>query len=172
MTAKPERMSNITRVTVRSISNQNLNRTESQQTPDLRPRTGSSIFGSVDAHVIVTPISSSHCQPIPPRHPSMDPQIDLKPSDTIHSSASLADALCRRSHEPLAWITRGLCCSHCRPLCFPMVPMHHIERPLPASIPQEALHPEKDTLRTPEQSPPPENVMLTSYSGLSLLPVS
>jgi hypothetical protein len=159
-------MSNITRVTVRSISNQNLNRTESRQTPDHRPRSGSSLSGSIHSHVIVTPISSSHCQLTPPRHPSMDQQIDLRPSNTIRSSASLADALCRRSHDPLAWMTRGLCCNHCRPLCYPMMPMHHIERLLPSSMPQETFHQEKDTLRTPEQSPPFEHgseALQTSY---------
>ena len=171
MTAKPERIANITRVTVRSMSNQNLNRTESQYTPDNRARSGSSIFGSVNSHVMVTPINSSHCQLIASRHSSMDPQIDLKLSETIRSNEQLADALCRRSHEPVTWINRGLYCGHCRPVYFQMVPIRHLEHSLPLSLPRRTQRSEKESPKSPKQSPTIEDAseaLLTPYSGLSI----
>lgn len=163
MTAKPERIANITRVTVRSMSHQNLNRTESRYTPDNRGRSGSSIFGSVNSHVMVTPIAS--------RHPSTDHQLDLKHSHAIRINEQLADALCHRSHEPVTWINRGLCCGHCRPVCFPMVPIRHLEHPLPLSLPQRAQCPEEESSTSPKQSPAIDDAseaLLTPYSGLSL----
>ena len=169
MTAKPERVTNVARVTVRSMSNQNLNRTESEYTPDNRGRSGSSIFGSVNSHVVVTPINSSHCQLIASRHSSMDHQIDRQPSHTIRSNEQLADALCRRSHEPVTWINRGLSCGHCRPVCFSTVPIRHLQHPLP--LPQRTQRPERESPKSAKQSPTIEDAneaLSTPYSSLSL----
>ena len=98
-------LSNKTRVTVRSISNQNLNQTSS--TEQKKP---SNTLGTINSHIIVVPVSSSHCQNMTTKND------DLKQSENINSREQLADSLCRRSYEPLLFMNRGICCGHCRPL--------------------------------------------------------
>lgn len=108
---------NKTRVTVRSLSNQNFNQTESKE------KNPSNNLGTINSHIIVVPIDSSHCQNMI--------------SENSNLREELADALCRHSHEPLTFINRGTCCGHCQPVIFPNVPFHHSAQYVPPTTSQE-----------------------------------
>ncbi len=129
--SKLNTLSNKARVTVRSISNQNLNRADSNHASS----TPSNTLGISNSHITVTPVNSSHCQ-------------NRKLPEHVNLREQLADALCRRPYEPLIFINRGgICCGHCRPLIFPNVPFHHSCHNFPLINPQRELNQDK------EQSP-------------------
>lgn len=136
-------ISNKTRVTVRSLSNQNLNRPESNT------------LGTLNSHIIVVPIDASHCQNMT--------------SENMNLREELTDELCRRSHEPSTYINREIYCSHCRPFIFPNVPFH----PMPTKTPQHILNQETEHSQNSKQSSQiRENfseTQSTPYSGRSFL---
>ncbi|CAF0755959.1 unnamed protein product [Adineta steineri] len=116
-------LSNKTRVTVRSVSNLNLNQTQSNHTILTEEK---NTLGTINSHIIVVPVPSSHCQNLP--------------TNPINLREQLADSLCRRSYEPLTFMNRGMCCGHCRPLFPPNIPFNHPDHYIPQ---QQSLDKEK-----------------------------
>jgi hypothetical protein len=145
-------LSNKTRVTVRSISNQNLNRTESNHTSLTKEINLSNTLGTINSHITVVPVNSAHCQNMTSKNNLLTNHIDLKQSENINLREQLADALCRRSYEPLTFINRGMCCGHCRPLIFPNVPFHHSDHYFPSTTPRQELNQEKEFSQKSKQS--------------------
>ena len=154
-------LSGRTRVTVRSISNQNLNRTDSNYAPSTKDKSPSNTLGITNSHVTVAPVNSSHCQ-----NRMSTNHTDFKQREDANFRERLADTLCRRSYEPLTFINRGrMCCGHCRPLIFPNVQCHHTNHHFPPITPQTQLNHEKM-----EQSPrigETSDTQSTPHSGRS-----
>lgn len=150
--SKLNRLSNKTRVTIRSISNQNLNRTDSNHDSLTKEKPPSNTLGTINSHITVAPVSSSQCQ--------------NRNQTDLNQREQLADALCRRSYEPLTFINRGgMCCGHCRPLIFSNVPFHHFGHYFPSVTPQLELNQEKE--QSPQMGDASET-QSTQYSGKSL----
>lgn len=99
-------LSNRTRVTVRSMSNQNLNHAYSS-----KEQSPSNALGTINSHITVAPVESSRCQ----------------------NMTSATNTLCRFSFEPLAFVNRGMCCGYCRPVFVSSMPCHHSAHCLPSS---------------------------------------
>jgi hypothetical protein len=74
-------------------------------------------------------------------------------SKNINLREQLADALCRRSYEPLTFINRGMCCGHCRPLFFSNVPFHQSGHHFPSITSQQELNQKIELSQKSIQSP-------------------
>jgi hypothetical protein len=162
--SKINMLSNKTRVTIRSISNQNLNRAQSNQTSAIQQKSPVNTLGTINSHITVVPVKSSHCQ-------NRTAKNDFKQTENMNLREELADALCRRSYEPLTFINRGMCCGHCRPLFFPNVPFHHSGHHFPSTTPQPELNNESELSQKSKQSPQmgdASETQSTAYSGRSL----
>jgi hypothetical protein len=145
-------LSNKTRVTVRSISNVNLNQTQLIEQKN-------NTLGTINSHIVVVPVHSSPKSDLPTKH------MDLKQSENINLREQLADTLCRRSYEPLTFMNRGICCGHCRPLVFPNVPFHHSGHCSPPIVPQQQLSKEKELSHKSIQMDDASETQSTPYSG-------
>jgi hypothetical protein len=155
--SKINMISNKTRVTVRSISNQNLN-----HTPSTERKNSSNNLGTINSHIIVVPVPSSQCQNMTTKHDLSD----VKQSVNINLREQLADTLCRRSYEPLMFMNRGMCCGHCRPFAFPNVPFHHSGHYSPPMIPQQQLNKERELSQKSTQMGDASETQSTVYSGI------
>ncbi|CAF1333890.1 unnamed protein product [Rotaria sordida] len=90
----------------RSSSNQNMNQASTEQKDSY----------SIDTHLIVVPIRSSHCQTEISKNDLRTINVDLNQSEkTINLHEQLTDTLCRRLHEPLMFMNRDMFCRHNRP---------------------------------------------------------
>ncbi|CAF3890792.1 unnamed protein product [Rotaria sordida] len=90
----------------RSSSNQNMNQVSTEQKDSY----------SIDTHLIVVPIRSSHCQTEISKNDLQTINVDLNQSEkTINLHEQLTDTLCRRLHEPLMFMNRDMFCRHNRP---------------------------------------------------------
>ncbi|CAF4056520.1 unnamed protein product [Rotaria sordida] len=90
----------------RSSSNQNMNQASTEQKDSY----------SIDTHLIVVPIRSSHCQTEISKNDLQTINVDLNQSEkTINLHEQLTDTLCRRLHEPLMFMNRDMFCRHNRP---------------------------------------------------------
>ncbi|CAF1584826.1 unnamed protein product [Adineta ricciae] len=152
---KSNLLCNQTRVTIRPISNVNLNRTPSNPKFTQKEKKPSKTFGTINSHITVAPLPSSHCQTLisndsHPYHP-----IDLSQLEKIGSREQLADELCHRSCQPLMFTNRGMCCGHCRSIHLPNVAF-----PLQEKVSRE---------KTPKLSDA-SDTQSTPYSGLSVSP--
>jgi len=145
-------LSNKTRVTVRSISNLNLNQTNLIEQKN-------NTLGTINSHIVVVPVHSSPKSDLPTKH------MDLKQSENINLREQLADTLCRRSYEPLTFMNRGICCGYCRPLVFPNVPFHHSGHCVPPTVPQQQLSKEKELSQKSIQMDDASETQSTPYSG-------
>ena len=152
ISSKTNLLSNKTRVIVRSISNQNLN-----HTPITESKHSSNTLGTIDSHIIVAPVSSSHCQQMT----SKSGHINLKQPENTNLREQAADALCRRSYEPLTFMNRGMCCGCCRPLIFPNAPFHPSGHPFP----QQQLNEEKELSQKSTKLGDASETQSTPYSG-------
>lgn len=122
-----------TRVTVRTISNLNVNRATTEQQ--------SGTLGTINSHIVVTPVAAAQCQSRPPP--------DFPQPERIHSREQLADALCRRSYGPCM----PMCCGHCRPMCPP------------SALPVGQMKQERDRSPTTPKLSDASDVLSTPYSG-------
>ncbi|CAF4556609.1 unnamed protein product [Rotaria sp. Silwood1] len=137
ISSKINLLSNKTRITVRSISNQNLNRAQSNHTPSTEQKNLNDTIGVLNSHIIVAPVDSSHCQ-------NMITKNNLR--------EQLADRLCHYSHEPIRCMNRAVYCEHCRPLFFPYGPCHRSEHYIPPCIPQKQINNEREFSQKSKQS--------------------
>ncbi|CAF2968628.1 unnamed protein product [Rotaria sp. Silwood2] len=151
-------LSNNTRITVRSISNQNLNRAQSNHTPSTEQKNRNDTLGVINSHVIVAPVHSSHCQNITTKN---------------NFREQLANTLCHYSYEPIRYMKRGMCCEHCRPLFFPYEPCYRSEHYFTPCIPQKQMNSRREFSQKSKQSPQigeTSESQPTPYSGMSLSP--
>lgn len=133
------------------MSNQNLNHAYS-----VKEQSPSNTLGTINSHITVAPIQSSRCQ------------TDSNRVENGNLREQLADALCRRSCEPLAFVTRGMCCGYCRPMFFPSMPCHHSGHYLPTPTPQQEPNQPKEFLQKSEPFPSIEDgteSQSSHYSG-------
>jgi len=157
-------LSNKTGITVHSISNQNLNRVESNQMSLTKEKNPTNTLGTINSHITVVPVNSSHCQ-------NMISTNNLKQSENINLREQLADALCRRSYEPLTFINRGMCCGHCRSLFFSNVPFHQSGHHFPSITSQQEFNQKRELSQKSVQSPQmgdASETQSTPYSSRSI----
>jgi hypothetical protein len=150
-------LSNKTRVTVRSMSNQNINRAQSNHTPLTEQK---NTLGTFNSHIVVVPVPLSQCQ---------KNQFDLKQSENTNLREQLSDALCRRLYDPLTFMNRGMCCGHCRPSFYPNIPFQHSGHYFPSPVSQQ-LNKEREFSQKSKQSTQmgdASETLSTPYSGIS-----
>ncbi|UJR37763.1 hypothetical protein I4U23_030456 [Adineta vaga] len=156
---------NKTRVTVRSMSNFNLNRTPSDQ------KSSSKTLGTINSHITVAPVDSSHCQNLSSMDNLPPTSNDLQELEKINSREQLADALCRRSYQPLMFTNRGMCCGHCRPMYFPTVPLFsQSSLHVPTIIPQHQQQIDRQEKGSPEKIPKLSDASETQSTPYSISP--
>ena len=136
--SKLELLSNRTRVTVRSISNLNLNRLESNEASAVQQSPPLNTLGSINSHVVVKPIRASQCQTTTGHTDGRGQTGNVTYSDTVNIREQLTDALCRRSHQPLTFMNRGPCCAHCRSICCHTLPCRQWIPSFPSPVPQKS----------------------------------
>ena len=137
-------LSNQTRVTVRSMSNQNLNHAHST-----KEQSTSNTLGTINSHITVAPVESSRCR------------------SRTASTMNPPDTLCHRSFEPLTFINRGMCCGYCQPVFFSSMPCHHSAHCLPLPDPQQGSNQEKEFLQKSEPFPSIEEAVQSHSSQYS-----
>ncbi|CAF1584565.1 unnamed protein product [Adineta ricciae] len=146
---------NQTRVTIRPLANVNLNRTPSNPKLIQKEENPSKTLGTINSHITVAPLPSSHCQILTSNDNHSYHPIDLSKLEKIGSREQLADELCRRSCQPLMFTNRGMCCGHCRSTHLPNIVFSQQEKGSREKTPK--LSDASDTQSTP-------------YSGLSVSP--
>ncbi|CAF4483503.1 unnamed protein product [Rotaria socialis] len=132
ISSKTNLLSNKTRVIVRSISNQNLNRSQSNSAAPSEQKNLTDDLGTMNLHIIVAPVNSFNCQNMTLETNLVKNHIDFR--------KQLADTLCCRSYEPLPSMNTGTCCNHYRPIFFPCTSNDHLKPIFPSSMPQKKLN--------------------------------
>ncbi|CAF4099670.1 unnamed protein product [Rotaria magnacalcarata] len=132
ISSKMNLLSNKTRVIDRSLSNQNLNRSQSNPAAPSEQKNFTDNLGTMNLHIIVAPVNSSNCQNMTLGTNLVKNHIDFR--------KELADTLCCRSHEPLPSMNTGTCCNHYRSIFFPCTSNDHLKPNFPSSTPQKELN--------------------------------
>ena len=95
-----------------SLSNQNMNEGSLGQKDN----------SSINRHITILSIRSSHCQTDIPANVSQTTNIDLNPSETtVDLREQLTDTLYRRLREPLMFTNRDVLFRHDRTLFLPTI---------------------------------------------------
>lgn len=151
------------RITVRSISNLNLNRSPSNYSSSEKQKNLSGTLGTINSHIIVAPVHSSHCQNMTKSKNLLTNHVNLREQS--------ADMLCRCSYGPMTYMHGRMCCTSCQSLFIPHAPCGHLEHYSPPFTSQNQLNDVKELSPILQQSSsiedPVEN-QSTSYSGMIL----
>ena len=157
--SKLDALPNRTRVTVRSISNMNLNRVESNQASAVQQTPPLNTLGSINSHVMVKPLRASQCQTATAHTDGRAQTTDRTYPDTVKIREQLTDALCRRSHQPLTFMNHAPCCAHYRSICCHAIPCHQLLPSFPSPVPKKLADEQEEVWLSSKGSPRPDEVI-------------